>query len=151
MKTAFLRNKYQCKIHNVIFSATVRGLLVFGAVFCWQPSIIFANIVHEIGHALASWATGVTVMEIGIDWHRAFCELAGISTRAKAIIVILGGVMANFITAAIAYHFDFNWYATCSILCGVINLIPFAHSDGDHLMNQLHNIYLKKEYVNAKS
>ena len=124
-------------------------LINFVMYIIYIPIVI---IIHELGHALFVVLFGKEVREIqlgfgkdlfrikkfvvkrSIGWNGGYCSWENIDSLAwyKKILIFLGGIILNLVTATLVWIFGdvqyADWYRSFIILSyfiAVINLFPF--------------------------
>ena len=102
---------------------------------------IICLLAHELGHVLAARAVGVEVKRIGLGWRGMYIRRArGEGWRETAIC--LAGPIANLLLAIVVR--DQHWLVLCSLEFALINLLPFAHSDGRHAWAALRGVVIRR-------
>ena len=153
------------------------GIPVWNAGWKWWPFffcfVLFNIAIHEFGHALAAWLAGFQLRVISIGpftfWHKhgrlhfrftlarlfesggymGAVPLRDDGLRAKQILVVLSGPLANFLSCLLALKLFFHmpgtswqgwwWLAVLNVtVAGVMaagNLIPVGYCDGTMLLH----------------
>jgi Zn-dependent protease len=102
---------------------------VMSAIDCIVAYSIFAVLLHEFGHILASLLTGLKIKKIGLSW-KGFYVRRERGTPWENLFVSLAGPYMNLL--ALIWYKDCLSFALFSVAFGLFNLIPFMNSDGHH-------------------
>jgi hypothetical protein len=134
-------------------------------IFCFYASLYLGVIIHELGHLLAGILSGYRVnfirvgpIQINPPFRVSRQPKSGIgaagmvsllpkknsNVRASAVFMLLGGPLANLISAGFTFLLPkpvpafASWFMGISVLLGIGNLIPFvrrgAVSDGYRIL-----------------
>jgi Zn-dependent protease len=91
-------------------------------------------LLHEAAHIVAARTLGIHIKRIGVSWKGIYI-VRECGTPLGNMLTTLAGPFANLFLA-------FAWpvsheFAVVSLIFGVINLVPFAGSDGQRAFTQL--------------
>lgn len=101
----------------------------------WLLAVIACVGLHEVGHVLAALSFRVPIRKIGITWRGVYIQRAR-SAGWPEIAICLAGPAANCMLAVALWHVD-RQFALYNLVFGVVNLLPFQHSDGTHALAEL--------------
>jgi membrane-associated protease RseP (regulator of RpoE activity) len=102
---------------------------------------VICLLAHELGHVLAARAVGVEVKRLGLGWRGMYIRRAR-SEGWRESMICLAGPMANLLLAIVVRNQ--HWLALCSLEFALINLLPFAHSDGRHAWAALREMMVER-------
>lgn len=105
--------------------------------------------LHELAHMLVMAAFGIFADEItfygaGIRITSARMEFAKPTVKA---LILSAGCAANFVTAALSYHFGNYSAAVTGLFTGAFNLLPIGELDGAGLLKILLIRFCKPENI----
>ena len=128
------------------FATPFGGLLVSGGRFnapMWAGFVALV-LVHEVGHAVAVWRSGLKVL--GIDLHPVggLCHYEGFATPLQDSVIAFAGVWAQLLAYAVAQVVldvfggdmrqqvkDFVWvFTTPNLVMAAFNMLPVPPLDG---------------------
>lgn len=116
-------------------------LLVSGNVSTY--TLIFVSLlIHELGHLIAAWTTGMRVRSCTIMPYGGELVIPGQSTarRKKRIYVALGGPMATIILLILAVFLRFpeaELFIRIQVTLLALNLLPILPLDGGRVLTAL--------------
>ena len=132
---------------NISFSFWFFALItVFLTVGRQQLALYFILpvVIHECGHIIAMFFCGIGIEAVsfnafGIDIQR---KLSTTSSYAKDIIVSLGGIAANLVTAVLVYTFAFAsvrtmFFISVNIAVALFNAMPVGNLDGGQILEYI--------------
>ena len=131
---------------SLLHAATVERV---GLAFV--PLVLFAIVMHEIGHGMAAKAAGARVNRVGLGWYWLrpilFVDTsdAWLANRAQRMLVDAGGILINLVLAGIAGFVALlaanatvaavAWVFALWSYVGVLrNLNPLLEYDGYYLL-----------------
>jgi Zn-dependent protease len=102
-------------------------------------SLLASLLLHEAGHMLTATLLGVPVREFGLKLSGAYIRRASATRRRHEIMIAASGPLMNLlIVIPLAFVPRLGLQlATCNLLLGVINLLPFPSSDGLRILRNL--------------
>ena len=140
---------------RVKISGTGWGLLASVAVGLFlgrEESLLWlcflaAVSVHEAGHLLMAWLCGVGIEGIRLDLFGARLSLTGMVSYGKEFLIVLGGPLANFLSAVLVFGFfqdsvllgegAVGAFFASSVALGVFNFLPVGTMDGGRLLTAM--------------
>lgn|GEM_PF-1459926 len=155
-----------------VYPPDMDGIMMLWAIFCPLLAVLVIVAVHEIGHMVAGMSLGFRIISVRIGplqisspfkvkWLRrnpvpgasgfvVLVPIHGHRLRSRAIAMLLGGAMANLISALVVVVLSAprtgifsTWFVVFSILVGIVNLVPFRRlalvSDGKRILMLLRN------------
>jgi len=91
---------------------------------------VLAMVLHEAGHLLAAWATGVRVKRVA--WRmKGMCIVRETGTPMQNLAIALAGPLTNLLLMAVPSS-TFRVANLCMLVC---NLAPVRNSDGDRVLS----------------
>lgn len=114
-------------------------------------SLLFALVLHEVGHFLAARACKIRVTEAGLGWGPILfgarirgveyhlrllpfgayvrMDMAGLQRRplGQQLFVLLAGIAVNFILAAVTWG---SFFGVLNLVLAIGNLFPLYQQDG---------------------
>ena len=109
-------------------------------VWPWLIVALAAGI-HEGGHLIAAWGAGVGIKGMRFDLFGARMELRGLLSYGQELMVAVGGPLASFLSAAVAYPFralqggaGVSLFFGASLILGGVNLLPVSTLDGGRIL-----------------
>ena len=124
--------------------------IILTLMLMFQPSGIVlsslgAAILHELGHMLAAAILGIPLRSLDVGMFGASLKVRGsLISYPKEFILCAAGPAMNFISAiaviALSEHFGYyseigEWFASVSLMLGVLNLIPAEGFDGGRILS----------------
>jgi len=96
-------------------------------------------LLHEVGHMLAAWALGVPVREFGLCLVGAYNRRAYATRRRDEILISFAGPLMNILLAFVLVFVPNIGFQVglCSLLLGIVNLIPLPSSDGLRIVKNI--------------
>lgn len=82
--------------------------------------------LHETGHILTSWALGVKVHSIGLNWKGLYNRRER-GTLEQNVLISLAGPGLNILLGLLFWHTSFG---LLNLVFGIVNLLPIRGSDG---------------------
>ncbi len=100
--------------------------------------IIFALLIHELGHIIAVKAVGGSIIHSSVFGVGADMEYRKerLSSRSE-IIIYLAGPLLGLYGAFIGYTIGLYRFAKCSFIFSLINLIPAIPLDGGNILRTI--------------
>lgn len=129
------------------------GLLpaaIFVLMLIFQPSGIVlsslgAAVLHEVGHMLAAVILGIPMRSLDVGMFGASLKVRGtLISYPKEFLLCAAGPAMNFISAVAViilsehrgyYSETGEWFASVSLMLGVLNLIPAEGFDGGRMLS----------------
>ena len=99
---------------------------------------IAAMILHEMAHAAAALALKVKIHQIGMNRKGPYISRASGTTKQN-LAITLAGPGINLWIALLFYRMSPN-FALCSLVIGVVNLLPVPASDGSRALNLIRTL-----------
>lgn len=124
--------------------------LIFCIMLIFQPAgIVFASlgaaVLHESGHLLAAMLLGIPLRSLDIGMFGASLKVRGsLISYPKEFLLCAAGPAMNFLSAALVciiseyrgYCSEYGeWFASVSLMLGVLNLIPAEGFDGGRMLS----------------
>jgi Zn-dependent protease len=91
-------------------------------------------LLHEAAHLVAARAFGIHIKRIGVSWKGVYI-VRECGTPLGNMVTTLAGPLVNLLLAA-AWPVSHR-FAVVNLIFGVVNLVPFAGSDGQRAVTQL--------------
>ena len=91
-------------------------------------------VMHEMGHLVVAWALGVRIKGLVFDRHGIGIRME----RGSPLVLLLSalaGPMTNIVLAGVFRDVTAAWLYNLGM--AVLNLLPFAHSDGQRAMEAM--------------
>ncbi len=106
--------------------------------------VVFAAVLHEVGHLTAARLCHVKVSGLRLDLFGARFKLDGLMSYGTEWLIAAAGPLCNLLSAAVALL----WWQTCSgemtdgmflfsmasLVLGIINLLPIGTLDGGRML-----------------
>lgn len=118
-------------------------MLIFQPVGIVLPSL-GAAVLHESGHMLAALMLGIPMRSLDIGLFGASLKVRGsLISYPKEFMLCAAGPVTNFLSAAIVcilsahrgYYTECGeWFASVSLMLGVLNLMPAEGFDGGRML-----------------
>ncbi|MGM9642616.1 MAG: site-2 protease family protein [Eubacteriales bacterium] len=119
-------------------------------MFVFQPvgivmSSLGAAVLHELGHMTAAMLLGIPLRSLDIGMFGASLKVRGsLISYPKEFLLCAAGPAMNFISAAlicaVSLHRGYytecgEWFASVSLMLGILNLIPATGFDGGRMLS----------------
>ena len=97
-------------------------------------------LLHELGHLLVAWASGVKVREIGLCLRGSYIQRERASTTFDEGAIALAGPLVNLLVAAALWGVPGvgHWLMIYNLILAVSNLVPLPGTDGRRVLVALH-------------
>ena len=114
--------------------------------------LILAYVVHEIGHLFFAKKVGAKIKKFKLRaMHLSLAYDCTKITYKKEILVQLGGIIFNLITAAIFYliplfsHDTCRFFMLCNLSLALMNLYPVSILDGAGVLKSILLLKLRQD------
>ncbi len=102
-------------------------------------TVVWAALLHELGHIAAAWGWRVPVRSLRLDLFGARMELGGLMGYSAELAVAAGGPFVSLAVAAVAWPLGALWegaslLAAVSLGLGLLNLLPVRGLDGGRML-----------------
>lgn len=105
-----------------------------------------AIVLHELGHLLAAWVTGIRIKRVGISWKGPYI----VRERGHDLVnacVALAGPALNLVVAVCCWNSG-PQFALINLVLGISNLLPFVPGgDGQHAMASIRTLRVLRNPV----
>ncbi|MES2221049.1 MAG: site-2 protease family protein [Acidobacteriota bacterium] len=93
-------------------------------------------LLHELGHLLVAWASGVKVREIGLCLRGSYIQRERASTTIDECAIAFGGPLVNLLVAAALWGLPGvgHWLMIYNFILAISNLVPLPGTDGRRLL-----------------
>lgn len=123
--------------------------IIFCIMLVFQPAGVVlpslgAAVLHESGHMLAALLLGIPLRSLDIGMFGASLKVRGsLISYPKEFLLCAAGPIMNFLSAAFVYIFSEHrgyytecgeWFASVSLMLGVLNLMPAEGFDGGRML-----------------
>lgn len=123
--------------------------MIFCIMLILQPAGVVlpslgAAVLHESGHMLAALLLGIPLRSLDIGMFGASLKIRGsLISYPKEFLLCAAGPAMNFLTAALVCIFSEHrgyytecgeWFASVSLMLGVLNLMPAEGFDGGRML-----------------
>ncbi len=98
-------------------------------------ALLLAMLLHETGHLLCFWGTGIPPRRITLDWN-GICIRPdeGIFPFGAQLLTLVGGSGASLLFAGLMALFPLPPdYARWQLYCGLMSLVPLPGLDGGEI------------------
>jgi Zn-dependent protease len=104
--------------------------------------LLVSLLLHEAGHMYAATSLGVPVREFGIRFGGTYVKRARSDRRRDEILIAASGPLVNLLLVIPSLFVPRIGaeLATCNLAIGVMNLLPFPHSDGLRILRNLFSL-----------
>ncbi len=124
--------------------------LIFAFMLIFQPAGIVlpslgAAVLHESGHMLAAFFLGIPLRSLDIGMFGASLKVRGsLISYPKEFLLCAAGPAMNFLSAVLVCAFSEHrgyysecgeWFASVSMMLGVLNLMPAEGFDGGRMLS----------------
>lgn len=103
-------------------------------------SILLAVVVaiHELGHATMAAAVGARVKAAGVSKKGIYVRIENPHNDLYSLGIHLGGPLASVLASF--FFLQYPEFAFYNLFFGVMNLLPFHHSDGKQAWASFQNL-----------
>ena len=100
---------------------------------------VLSILIHELGHLIFILYYKIKIEKISFKVYGINIEIENerYLQNYKEVILLLGGSLANFLSAAVIYLFlsDLNIFIMTNLILGIFNLFPVDSLDGGKIIN----------------
>lgn len=104
-------------------------------------TVAAAVVLHELGHIIAAWGSGVKIRGLRLDLFGARMELEGLLSYGQEFFVAAGGPLINLICVVGLFPLVKNYggeaitlFWGASAVLGGVNLLPVGTLDGGRML-----------------
>lgn len=116
--------------------------------------LLFVYLIHELGHFFFARVVGASIKKMNASSFRLTIEYDSTKlSYAKEILVCLGGIIFNLISALVASLIPIfrgevaDFFIICSLSLAIMNLYPITVLDGGGALKLLLKMLLSEERV----
>ena len=124
------------------------AVVIFFFDFGTAAAIIFAIVMHELGHIAAILLCGGQIRKINLSGVGAEIVVGGAFSYGKEMLTAIAGPAASLVAAVLsaglakaAVMEELYVAAGVNLLYGAVNLLPLSPLDGGHIINSLMSFF----------